>query len=134
MNNVAALALMMPVAIAVSRSAQVSPSLTLMPLSFISMLGGLITLIGTPPNVIIASVRADRLGEAFHLFDFAPVGLAVSAGGLALIELIGWRPVPQRLAAGKRSEERCVGTVFGGTGRSRWSASYEKIKIPTQQY
>lgn len=103
MNNVAALALMMPVAIAVSRSAQVSPSLTLMPLSFISMLGGLITLIGTPPNVIIATVRADRLGEAFHLFDFAPVGLAVSAGGIAFIALIGWRLVPQRIAAGKNS-------------------------------
>jgi di/tricarboxylate transporter len=101
MNNVAALALMMPVAIAVCRSAHASPSLTLMPLSFISMLGGLITLIGTPPNVIIATVRADRLGEAFHLFDFAPVGLAVSAGGIAFIALIGWRLVPQRIAAGK---------------------------------
>src|SRR3546814_6653537 len=74
-----------------------------MPLSFISMLGGLITLIGTPPNVIIATVRADRLGEAFHLFDFAPVGLAVSAGGIAFIALIGWRLVPQRIAAGKSS-------------------------------
>ncbi len=99
MNNVAALALMMPVAIAVSRSAQASPSLTLMPLSFISMLGGLITLIGTPPNVIIATVRADRLGEAFHLFDFAPVGIAVSIAGIAFIALIGWRLVPQRVAA-----------------------------------
>src|SRR3546814_15462308 len=81
MNNVAALALMMPVAIAVSRSAQVSPSLTLMPLSFISMLGGLITLIGTPPNVLLATVRAERFGEAFHMSDIAPVGIAVSAGG-----------------------------------------------------
>jgi di/tricarboxylate transporter len=103
MNNVAALALMMPVAISVCRSAQVSPSLILMPLSFISMLGGLITLIGTPPNVIIATVRADRLGEAFHLFDFTPVGLAVSAAGIAFIALVGWRLVPQRIAASKGS-------------------------------
>lgn len=105
MNNVAALALMMPVAIAVCRTAQVSPSLTLMPLSFISMLGGLITLIGTPPNVIVAAVRADRTGTAFDLLDFAPVGLAVAAAGIAFIALFGWRLVPQRVAAAKTSDD-----------------------------
>lgn len=105
MNNVAALALMMPVAIAVSRTAQASPSLTLMPLSFISMLGGLITLIGTPPNVIIATIRADRMGEAFGLFDFAPVGIVVALAGIAFIALAGWRLVPQRVAATRGSDE-----------------------------
>lgn len=105
MNNVAALALMMPVAMAVSRSIQASPSLTLMPLSFISMLGGLITLIGTPPNVIIATVRADRLGEPFGLFDFAPVGIAIAVAGIAFIALIGWRLVPQRIAGDRGGHE-----------------------------
>jgi di/tricarboxylate transporter len=74
MNNVAALALLMPVDIATARKAGRSPSLSLMPLSFATILGGMVTLIGTPPNIIIATFREDALGAPFAMFDFAPVG------------------------------------------------------------
>ncbi|PSF08966.1 SLC13 family permease [Marinobacter halophilus] len=92
-NNVGALALLMPVAIWMSRESGRSPSLLLMPLAFGSLLGGTITLIGTPPNIIIASYRE---GGSFGLFDFAPVGLAITAAGLAFIGLVGWRITPKR--------------------------------------
>ena len=74
MNNVAALALLMPVDIQTARKAGRAPGLSLMPLSFATILGGMVTLIGTPPNIIIASIRAETMGEPFHMFDFAPVG------------------------------------------------------------
>ena len=94
MNNVAALALLMPVDIQAAAKANRSPALTLMPLSFATILGGLVTLIGTPPNIIIASFRERELGESFHMFDFAPVGLACAVVGVAYVALIGWRMIP----------------------------------------
>jgi di/tricarboxylate transporter len=94
MNNVAALAMLMPVDIQAAVKAKRSPSLTLMPLSFASILGGLITLIGTPPNIIIAEFRQSSLGEGFGMFDFAPVGLACAVVGVAFVALIGWRLLP----------------------------------------
>jgi len=95
MNNVATLALLMPVDIQAARQAGRSPSRSLMPLSFATILGGMVTLIGTPPNIIIASYRADALGTPFSMFDFAPVGAAVAVAGLAFIALVGWRLIPQ---------------------------------------
>ncbi|UQG59070.1 SLC13 family permease [Marinobacter sp. M3C] len=92
-NNVGALALLMPVAIWMSRDAGRSPSMLLMPLAFGSLLGGTVTLIGTPPNIIISSYRPEG---AFGLFDFAPVGLAVTVAGIAFITLVGWRLTPRR--------------------------------------
>ncbi len=94
MNNVAALALLMPLDIQAAAKAKRSPALTLMPLSFASILGGMITLIGTPPNIVIAEYRASVLGEPYHMFDFAPVGLAVAIVGVAYVALIGWRLIP----------------------------------------
>jgi di/tricarboxylate transporter len=94
MNNVAALALLMPLDIQAASKAKRSPALTLMPLSFASILGGLITLIGTPPNIIIAEFRNDALGESYKMFDFAPVGLVCAAIGVAYVALIGWRLLP----------------------------------------
>ncbi len=94
MNNVAALALLMPVDMQAARKAGRSPALSLMPLSFASILGGMITLIGTPPNIIIAEFRGDALGEPYRMFDFAPVGLACAAVGVAYVALIGWRLLP----------------------------------------
>ncbi|MFD1507929.1 SLC13 family permease [Lacimonas salitolerans] len=96
MNNVAALALLMPVDIQTARKAGRSPSLSLMPLSFATILGGMATLIGTPPNIIIASIRQDSLGEPFRMFDFAPVGGLTAIAGMAFVALIGWRLIPQR--------------------------------------
>ena len=94
MNNVAALALLMPVDIHAAKKAGRSPALSLMPLSFASILGGMITLIGTPPNIIIAEFRGDALGEPYRMFDFAPVGIACAAVGVAYVALIGWRLLP----------------------------------------
>ena len=105
MNNVAALALLMPVDLQAARKADRSPSLSLMALSFASILGGMITLIGTPPNIVVAEIRNDSLGEPFRMFDFAPVGLACAAVGVAYVALIGWRLLPSRRKAADAGEE-----------------------------
>ncbi|GAB4345119.1 MAG: SLC13 family permease [Gammaproteobacteria bacterium] len=94
MNNVGALALLLPVALATARERKRSPSLLLMPLAFGSILGGLVTLIGTPPNIIIATYRAELGLSEFGMFDFAPVGLAVAGAGVLFIALYGWRLIP----------------------------------------
>ena len=101
MNNVAALALLMPLDMQAAMKAKRSPALTLMPLSFASILGGMITLIGTPPNIVIAEYRGSVMGEPFRMFDFAPVGLAVAIVGVAYVALIGWRLIP--VARGKHN-------------------------------
>jgi len=95
MNNVGALALLMPVALANARRFDYAPAAVLMPLSFATLLGGLITLIGTPPNLIIAAFRERAVGERFGMFDFTPVGIAVAAAGIAYIALLGWRLIPR---------------------------------------
>jgi di/tricarboxylate transporter len=94
MNNVAALALLMPLDLQAARRAKRSPAETLMPLSFASILGGMITLIGTPPNIVIATYRKDALGESFAMFDFAPVGVVVAIVGILFIVFIGRRLIP----------------------------------------
>ncbi|MEP3638474.1 MAG: SLC13 family permease [Paracoccaceae bacterium] len=103
MNNVAALALLMPVDIQTARKAGRPVGLSLMPLSFATILGGMVTLIGTPPNIIIATIREDTLGEPFRMFDFAPVGGVTAIAGLLFVALIGWRLIPKR-------DEDAVGT------------------------
>jgi di/tricarboxylate transporter len=94
MNNVAALALLMPLDLQAAKKSGRSPSLSLMALSFASILGGMITLIGTPPNIVIAEFRNDALGEPFQMFDFTPVGIACAAVGVAYVTLFGWRLLP----------------------------------------
>jgi len=96
MNNIGALAILMPVAIQLARKHKYSPSLILMPIAFASLLGGMNTMIGTPPNIIIASFRKQAGFEAFSMFDFSPVGLVVTAIGLVFITLIGWKLIPKR--------------------------------------
>ena len=96
MNNVGALSLMMPLAIRVASSAKRPYSPYLMPLSFASLLGGLTTLIGTPPNIIISAFRQEVVGESFHMFDFTPVGALVAISGLLFICFVGWRLIPSR--------------------------------------
>lgn len=95
MNNVAALALLMPVDVQTARKAGRAAGLSLMPLSFATILGGMATLIGTPPNIIIAAIREERLGAPFAMFDFAPVGGITALVGLAFVALIGWRLIPK---------------------------------------
>ena len=96
MNNVGALALLMPVAIWMARQSGRSPAFLLMPLAFGSLLGGMLTMIGTPPNIIIAEYRAEATGTAFAMFDFLPVGFGIAVVGVIFIALIGWRLTPQR--------------------------------------
>lgn len=105
MNNVATLALLMPVDVQAARRAGRLPRQTLMPLSFATILGGLITLIGTPPNIIIAAYRDHALGQSFGMFDFTPVGLACTLVGLAFVTLVGWRLIPGREKSKSPAEE-----------------------------
>jgi di/tricarboxylate transporter len=95
MNNVAALALLMPLELQAARRAKWSPAETLMPLSFASILGGMITLIGTPPNIVVATFREDRFGASFTMFDFAPVGLGIAIAGILYIVFLGRRLIPK---------------------------------------
>jgi di/tricarboxylate transporter len=88
MNNVGALALLLPAALGSCRAAHVSPSRVLMPMAFASLLGGLVTMIGTPPNILLAQMRADLGGTAFAMFDFARVGLPLAVVGIAMTLLL----------------------------------------------
>jgi di/tricarboxylate transporter len=78
MNNVGAMALLMPIAIQVAARHELPPGKVLMPLSFGTILGGMTTLIGTPPNLIVSGFRAQTGAESFGMFDFTPVGIAVA--------------------------------------------------------
>jgi di/tricarboxylate transporter len=100
MNNVGALALLMPVAIQAARRLALPPGKLLMPLAFGSILGGTTTLIGTPPNLIVSGFRDQAGLRSFAMFDFAPVGIAVTVVGVVFVALIGWRLVPARKSAG----------------------------------
>ncbi len=104
MNNVGALAVVMPVAIQLARKHNLQISQLLMPLAFGSLLGGLITAIGTPANIIIATYRNNTVGEPFSMFDFSPVGIGVALAGLLFMWLIGWRLLPKRANQGSRDE------------------------------
>ncbi|MFD1007760.1 MULTISPECIES: SLC13 family permease [Oceanisphaera] len=103
MNNVGALALLMPVAVQMARRKQIPTGKVLMPLSFGTILGGMTTLIGTPPNLIVSSFRQASGEEMFGMFDFTPVGLVVAAVGVSFVALIGWRIVPGRKQSGADS-------------------------------
>lgn len=94
MNNVAALALLMPLDMQAAAKAKRPPGKTLMALSYATILGGLVTLIGTPPNIVVASFRAEAVGEPFSMFDFTPVGGVIAVVGLTFLALIGWRLIP----------------------------------------
>lgn len=99
MNNVGALALLMPLAMQIAGKQGLPPGKVLMPLAFGSILGGMTTLIGTPPNLIVSGFRAKAGAPSFTMFDFTPVGLPVAAAGIVLILLLGWRLVPARQRA-----------------------------------
>ncbi|MEX2104122.1 MAG: SLC13 family permease [Bacilli bacterium] len=98
MNDIGALALIMPVAIQFAIKTGQHISRLLMPLAFGSLIGGMLTLIGTPPNIIISSYRKSAGGEPFRLFDFLPVGIGVAIAGLLFMSFIGWRLIPIRKA------------------------------------
>ncbi|WP_292899188.1 SLC13 family permease [Nitratireductor sp.] len=93
-NNVAALVMLMTLDIEAAKKAKRPVSQSLMPLSFATILGGMITLIGTPPNIVIAEFRGRALGESFSMFDFSPVGLVCAIVGIAFVTTVGWRLIP----------------------------------------
>ena len=103
MNNVGALALLMPIALKIASKQELPPGRLLMPLAFGTILGGMTTLIGTPPNLIVSSFRAQSGAGPFAMFDFSPVGVAVALTGVLFITLIGWRLVPRREVVGVAS-------------------------------
>ena len=140
-NNVGALALLMPVALKSAAKVKRSPGFILMPLAFASILGGTITLIGTPPNIIIANYRVKAGGEAFSMFDFSPVGAVVALVGLVFVAFLGWRLIP----AARRAKQE-VSSLFEieayvtelsvpedspllGKGRRQIEAEFEKLEI-----
>jgi di/tricarboxylate transporter len=100
MNNVGAMALLMPVAIQLAQRLKLAPGQVLMPLAFGTILGGMTTLIGTPPNLIVAGFRAQAGLGSFAMFDFTPIGLAVAFAGVVFVALLGWRLVPTRKQSG----------------------------------
>jgi di/tricarboxylate transporter len=99
MNNVGAMALLMPVAVQLAGRLDLTPGQVLMPLAFGTILGGMTTLVGTPPNLIVSGFRQEAGLGHFSMFDFTPVGAAVTVAGIAFVVLIGWRLVPARKAA-----------------------------------
>ncbi len=106
MNNVAALAILMPIDIQTARRAGRSAALTLMPLAFATILGGMATLIGTPPNLLVSQFREAATGEGFRMFDFLPVGGAVAVAGVLFVAAIGWRLIPRHGGDGPGSDSR----------------------------
>jgi len=108
MNNVGALALMMPLAMQTARS----PTQVLMPLSFATILGGMMTEIGTPPNIIIATFRRDISGEGFALFDFAPVGVPLALIGVGFLIVFGWRLIPLSRRGSKTPADLLKGASY----------------------
>ncbi len=120
MNNIAALAIFIPVAVRIARRSDRPPSLYLLPMAFSAHLGGFITLIGMPTNLIVSELRLQYVGERFGMFAFAPIGLAISVVGITFISIIGWHLIPQR-------EEG------GGTENGFVTADYlTEIEVPSQ--
>ena len=103
-KNIGALAIMIPVAIQLARKSNVSPSLFLMPMSFACLLGGLMTLIGTSPNIIVSRVRQEMTGQAFGMFDYTPVGAALTGVGLVFLVLC-YKLLPLRTKESESLEE-----------------------------
>jgi di/tricarboxylate transporter len=104
MNNIAALAITMPIALGIAREHKLPPSAVLMPLSFATILGGMTTLIGTPGNLIVSTVREDAVGAPFGMFDMTPAAGALAIAGILYLTLIGWRLAPRRAPDGGEGE------------------------------
>jgi di/tricarboxylate transporter len=106
MNNIGVAALMLPVVVEVARRTRISPSRLLMPLAYATLLGGLTTMIGTPPNLLISEVMAQNGYEAFKLFDFTPLGGAVMIVGIIFVALIGRFVLPKKKADRDRHQSQ----------------------------
>ncbi|HEX5737748.1 MAG TPA: SLC13 family permease, partial [Hydrogenophaga sp.] len=143
MNNVGAMALLMPVALQLAKRLDMPPGRVLMPLAFGTILGGMTTLIGTPPNLIVSGFRAQQGAGGFGMFDFTPVGLAVALLGVAFVALVGWRLVPVRRQAGLEGFEtgayltevrvpessKCVGQTLQSIEKQLYDAGAQVVGL-----
>lgn len=107
MKNIGALAMFIPLALQATRRTRTSPSRLMMPLAFGSLLGGIMTLIGTSPNIIVSRMRLEMTGRPFEMFDFLPVGAAVAAVGVLYL-MVGWRLLPERRPSSSAPDERSL--------------------------
>lgn len=110
-KNVGALAILMPTAIKLGRSEGSSASALLMPMAFMSLLGGLVTLVGTSTNIIVSQVREETIGRPFGMFDFAPVGLSLTALGFVFVS-VGWRLLPRDRQGNTPIEESAADAAY----------------------
>ncbi len=106
MNNVAVAALMLPVVMDIARHTETPPSKLLMPLAYGSLLGGLTTQIGTPPNILVTDALRDGGLRPFTFFDFTPVGLVVMASGILFMVVVGRHLLPVRDVARESARGR----------------------------
>ena len=115
MNNIGVAALMLPVVVNIARRTETPPSRLLMPLAYGCLLGGLTTLIGTPPNLLISDALTQSGARAFQLFDFSPVGLGVLAVGTLFVALVGRLILPQKDPSGASNlrSQRNLRTLYG---------------------
>ena len=126
MNNVGALALLMPIAIQMAAKHDLPAGKILMPLAFGSILGGMTTLIGTPPNLIVSGFRETTGAGTFSMFDFSPVGASVALFGVLFVGLIGWRITPTR----KHAETASFNTgTYLSEVRIEAGSKAEKMKL-----
>ncbi len=127
-KNVGALAIMLPVALRVSRRTGTPPSRLLMPMAFGAMAGGMVTLVGTSPNIIVAGVRADLVGEPFRMFDYAPVGLALTAAALVFLAF-GYRLLPKDRKGAAELSAALASNAFSTEARAPEDWAPEKMTV-----
>ena len=127
-KNVGALAIMMPVALRITRNTESSPSSLLMPMSFMSLLGGLVTLVGTSTNIIVSQVREETVGKPFQMYDFAPVGITLTLLGLIFVSF-GWRLLPRDRKGRAGLAEATAEAAYSTEARvpEQWPANLKRI-------
>jgi di/tricarboxylate transporter len=123
MKNIGALAILMPVAMQLARRHKTSAHFVLMPMSFCALVGGLITLIGTTPNIVVSRIRAEMTGERFGMFDYAPVGASLTAAALLFL-VIGWRLLPRARVGARSAEETFAVETYASEMRLPPGSSY----------
>src|SRR5690606_15172544 len=127
-KNVGALAIMLPVALRVCRKTGTPPSRLLMPMAFGAMAGGMVTLVGTSPNIIVAGVREDLVGQPFQMFDYAPVGLALTAAALVFLSF-GYRLLPRDRRGAAEMSAALAANAYSTDARAPEDWPAEKMTV-----